>query len=152
MKLSPASIAGCLFFAGTAQAQGGTTIVKMCLFYPNESGHARSDPIIITQTCPSGHVHTQYLLRSTKLPPKHKLRRSSTHSCQVQLDTLSRKPVSVLGKYWDIWSGKMNSDSNERNLSKDSNKIILLSFLVTASIHLSSNRWWFWRQNLYPHQ
>ena len=32
-------------------------MVKMCLFYPAPSGHARSDPII-TQTCPSDHVHT----------------------------------------------------------------------------------------------
>lgn len=34
-------------------------MVKMCLFYPNESGHARSDPII-NQNCASGHVHTFY--------------------------------------------------------------------------------------------
>lgn len=33
------------------------TMVKMCLFYPNPSGHARSDPII-NQNCASGHVHT----------------------------------------------------------------------------------------------
>lgn len=32
-------------------------MVKMCLFYPNPSGHARTDPII-SQTCPSDHVHT----------------------------------------------------------------------------------------------
>jgi len=34
-------------------------MVKMCLFYPNVSGHARSDPIL-NQSCPSDHVHTFY--------------------------------------------------------------------------------------------
>lgn len=34
-------------------------MVKMCLFYPIESGHARSDPIL-NQECPSDHVHTFY--------------------------------------------------------------------------------------------
>ena len=34
-------------------------MVKMCLFYPNPAGHARTDPIITT-TCPSDHVHTFY--------------------------------------------------------------------------------------------
>mmetsp|Transcript_19687 Transcript_19687/g.22659 ORF Transcript_19687/g.22659 Transcript_19687/m.22659 type:complete len:501 (+) Transcript_19687:1-1503(+) len=34
-------------------------MVKMCLFYPNESGHARSDPIL-KQDGPSDHVHTFY--------------------------------------------------------------------------------------------
>ena len=33
------------------------TMVKMCLFYKNPSGHARSDPII-NQQCASAHVHT----------------------------------------------------------------------------------------------
>ncbi len=32
-------------------------MVKMCLFYPNPSGHARSDPII-SQTCAADHVHS----------------------------------------------------------------------------------------------
>ena len=32
-------------------------MVKMCLFYDSESGHARTDPII-DQTCASDHVHT----------------------------------------------------------------------------------------------
>jgi len=41
----------------TVDAQG--KMVKMCLFYPNPSGHARSDPII-DQQCASGHVHTFY--------------------------------------------------------------------------------------------
>ena len=42
---------------------GGTAVltnadmVKMCLFYGNESGHARTDPII-SQDCASDHVHT----------------------------------------------------------------------------------------------
>ena len=41
-----------------ANAQEFTgNMVKMCLFYPAPSGHARSDPII-SQTCPSDHVHT----------------------------------------------------------------------------------------------
>ena len=42
--------------ASVAEAQGGQ-MVKMCLFYDNPSGHARSDPII-NQQCASGHVHT----------------------------------------------------------------------------------------------
>jgi hypothetical protein len=32
-------------------------LVKMCLFYPNESGHARTDPIL-NPSGPSDHVHT----------------------------------------------------------------------------------------------
>ena len=39
------------------QAQPGEEMVKMCLFYPSPSGHARSDPII-NQQCASDHVHT----------------------------------------------------------------------------------------------
>lgn len=35
------------------------TMVKMCLFYQNPSGFARSDPII-NQECASDHVHTFY--------------------------------------------------------------------------------------------
>ncbi len=38
-------------------AQEEQQMVKMCLFYPNASGHARSDPIL-NQVCPSDHVHT----------------------------------------------------------------------------------------------
>ena len=42
----------------TAKAQEEAPgMVKMCLFYPSESGHARSDPIL-NQSCPSDHVHT----------------------------------------------------------------------------------------------
>ena len=37
-------------------------MVKMCLFYNSPSGHARTDPIL-SQTCPSDHVHT---VRMTK--------------------------------------------------------------------------------------
>ena len=32
-------------------------MVKMCLFYPGPSGHARSDPIL-NQQCASDHVHS----------------------------------------------------------------------------------------------
>jgi len=49
--------AGSAFVAEIVQAQG--QMVKMCLFYGNPSGHARSDPII-NQQCASGHVHTFY--------------------------------------------------------------------------------------------
>lgn len=42
--------------AFVAEAQRGQ-MVKMCLFYENPSGHARSDPII-NQQCASDHVHT----------------------------------------------------------------------------------------------
>ena len=80
------------------------TMVKMCLFYPNPSGHARSDPII-NQNCASGHVHTVSLfafrqvyyicffqsyvssfctvLRSSKLSSKYKLSRSYWHACSI---------------------------------------------------------------------
>eukprot|EP00814_Leptocylindrus_danicus_P007508 CAMPEP_0116035010 /NCGR_PEP_ID=MMETSP0321-20121206/20043_1 /TAXON_ID=163516 /ORGANISM="Leptocylindrus danicus var. danicus, Strain B650" /LENGTH=474 /DNA_ID=CAMNT_0003511621 /DNA_START=97 /DNA_END=1521 /DNA_ORIENTATION=- len=34
-------------------------MTKMCLFYPNPSGHARSDPILST-VCAADHVHTFY--------------------------------------------------------------------------------------------
>jgi hypothetical protein len=40
-------------------AQGGQ-MVKMCLFYEQPSGHARSDPII-NQQCASGHVHSEFM-------------------------------------------------------------------------------------------
>ena len=40
-----------------AQEENSGNLVKMCLFYPNPSGHARSDPII-SQTCAADHVHT----------------------------------------------------------------------------------------------
>jgi hypothetical protein len=46
-----------------AQVKGD--MVKMCLFYPNPSGHARTDPII-SQTCASDHVHTVSSLFSSK--------------------------------------------------------------------------------------
>lgn len=44
------------FVYGQEEKDGMT---KMCLFYPNESGHARSDPIL-NQECASDHVHTFY--------------------------------------------------------------------------------------------
>jgi len=58
MKFTVSTVAGFLFFASSVQGQGNE-MVKLCLFYPNESGHARSDPII-NQNCASGHVHTFY--------------------------------------------------------------------------------------------
>lgn len=45
------------FGAVDADEEGTGNMVKMCLFYPNPSGHARSDPII-TQNGLSDHVHT----------------------------------------------------------------------------------------------
>ena len=48
-------VAGSAFVVEIVKAQG--QMVKMCLFYGNPSGHARSDPII-NQQCSSGHVHT----------------------------------------------------------------------------------------------
>lgn len=45
-----------LFALADEEAVG---LVKMCLFYPNESGHARTDPIL-NPTSPSDHVHTFY--------------------------------------------------------------------------------------------
>jgi len=54
------SILSTFFMGQSARAQEGTgNMVKMCLFYPNPSGHARTDPII-TQTCASDHVHSFY--------------------------------------------------------------------------------------------
>ncbi len=43
-------------------AQEEEQMTKMCLFYPNASGHARSDPIL-NQICPSDHVHTVSSIR-----------------------------------------------------------------------------------------
>jgi len=49
-----------VFFVAMAKdTTAQNTMVKMCLNYDNESGHARSDPII-NQNCASGHVHTFY--------------------------------------------------------------------------------------------
>lgn len=45
------------FVAMAKETTAQNTMVKMCLNYDNESGHARSDPII-NQNCASGHVHT----------------------------------------------------------------------------------------------
>ena len=47
--------AGSTIVVDIVDAQG--QMVKMCLFYENPSGHARSDPII-NQECASDHVHT----------------------------------------------------------------------------------------------
>ena len=44
-------------------------MVKMCLFYMDPSGHARSDPII-NQTCPSDHVHTVRNMLFLKYPKR----------------------------------------------------------------------------------
>ena len=46
-----------LIMALTKAEEDSGNIVKMCLFYPNPSGHARTDPIL-SQSCPSDHVHT----------------------------------------------------------------------------------------------
>ena len=41
----------------TTAEEEDSTMTKMCLFYPNPSGHARSDPILST-VCAADHVHT----------------------------------------------------------------------------------------------
>ncbi len=43
----------------SVDAQEESSMVKMCLFYPNAAGHARTDPIL-NQACASDHVHTFY--------------------------------------------------------------------------------------------
>lgn len=49
-----------ILVAGVVLAEDERDVmVKMCLFYPNESGHARTDPIL-NQDGPSDHVHTFY--------------------------------------------------------------------------------------------
>ena len=54
MKFSIATaVIATMMMANESMAQN--TMVKMCLHYDNESGHARSDPII-NQQCSSGHV------------------------------------------------------------------------------------------------
>ena len=58
MKFSIAAAAVASAFMAK-ETLGQNTMVKMCLFYPNASGHARSDPII-NQQCSSGHVHSFY--------------------------------------------------------------------------------------------
>ena len=58
MKFSiSTAVIATMMMANESMAQN--TMVKMCLHYDNESGHARSDPII-NQQCSSGHVHTFY--------------------------------------------------------------------------------------------
>ena len=61
MRFSTASAALTMgFFADlhpTMKAEAQPNMVKMCLFYDDPSGHARSDPII-NQGCASDHVHT----------------------------------------------------------------------------------------------
>lgn len=45
-------------FAGLVLAEDELPgLVKVCFFYENESGHARTDPIL-DQDSPSDHVHT----------------------------------------------------------------------------------------------
>ena len=55
-KLFSAMASLLILHASMAQEEN-PGLVKMCLFYPIESGHARSDPIL-NQECPSDHVHT----------------------------------------------------------------------------------------------
>ena len=55
--LAKALLLTSFFGAVGAEEEGTGNMVKMCLFYPNPSGHARSDPII-TQDGLSDHVHT----------------------------------------------------------------------------------------------
>lgn len=57
MKLTASLIVS--FVLLTSASGEGNEMVKMCLFYPNESGHARSDPIVDQQFA-SSHVHTFY--------------------------------------------------------------------------------------------
>ena len=59
MKFSTIAVVTIALVAAVAApiTNAQNTMVKMCLFYPNPSGHARSDPII-NQNCASGHVHT----------------------------------------------------------------------------------------------
>jgi hypothetical protein len=52
---------------GIIKAENFTgNMVKMCLFYPSPSGHVRTDPIL-SQTCPSDHVHTVSLETVAKI-------------------------------------------------------------------------------------
>ena len=52
-----------IFFSNAEDDYYTSNMVKMCLFYPSPSGHARSDPII-NQQCASDHVHTVRILTS----------------------------------------------------------------------------------------
>ena len=45
------------FFANKGNVAVDGQMVKMCLFYNDPAGHARSDPII-NQECASDHIHT----------------------------------------------------------------------------------------------
>ena len=61
MKFASNALASTAFAAATLPifTSAQQNLVKMCLFYDNPSGHARSDPII-NQQCTSSHVHTFY--------------------------------------------------------------------------------------------
>ena len=126
MKFSTDAVVAIVLIAAVAApiTNAQNTMVKMCLFYPNPSGHARSDPII-NQNCASGHVHTVSLfhvftqiyyfylcllillthisflpvLRSTKLSSKYKLRGYPRYTCSFQFQSMGRKPISLLASY-----------------------------------------------------
>jgi len=57
MKFSPSAVLAAAFLSAPFLVDAQGQMVKMCLFYDDPSGHARSDPII-DQQCASGHVHT----------------------------------------------------------------------------------------------
>ncbi len=53
-------IAACIAtLVGSSFSEEESSMVKMCLFYQNAAGHARTDPIL-NQGCASDHVHTFY--------------------------------------------------------------------------------------------
>jgi len=59
MKFSPSAVLAAAFLSAPFLVDAQGQMVKMCLFYDDPSGHARSDPII-DQQCASGHVHSFY--------------------------------------------------------------------------------------------
>ncbi|CAJ1956119.1 unnamed protein product [Cylindrotheca closterium] len=60
MQLSASFVVSFLLLTSSVSGRGNG-MVKMCLDYPNESGHARSDPIVDQPQCPSiRQVHTFY--------------------------------------------------------------------------------------------
>ena len=63
MKFSPGAVFAAALLGGPLLVDAQGEMVKLCLFYDQPSGHARSDPII-NQQCSSGHVHTVSLVHA----------------------------------------------------------------------------------------
>lgn len=122
------------YFLLMAGASGqGNEMVKMCLFYANESGHARSDPII-DQQCASGHVHTFY-------GPQNFHPNTSYEDIRDTPAKFSSTPfVENQSLYWVSW--QIRCMDKYRSPLMLAHICIPIYFPIEACIHLSSDGWW----------